>query len=50
MQWSKVTAEHFTHSNGLLLSSSALLLFRRMCLYTVVVPVVCVVLDPGEGE
>lgn len=48
MQWSLVDTNHISESNGLILSSAALLGFRRLCLYTVVATVLYVVLDPGE--
>jgi hypothetical protein len=48
MQWELVTATDLTHSNGLLMSSSSLLLFRRLALYIVLATVLYIVADPGE--
>ena len=48
LHWNTVTAENIIHSNDLLLTSSTLLIFRRVCLYIVVSSLAYVVLDPGE--
>ncbi len=47
LQWDLVSRLHISESNSLFLTSSALLVFRRLALYTVIASVLSIVLDPG---